>query len=86
MYEVIKYFTDLQDGNHAYEVGDKYPREGYEPSLERCAELSGSENKQGTPLIKKLSERKKTADSKIETAEEKPKATRKRKTTPAKGE
>lgn len=85
-YKVIKYFTDLQDGNHPYEVGDIYPREGLEPSLERCAELSGSDNKQGTPLIKSVSERKKpTSTAKADVVEEKPKATRKKKA-PEKGE
>lgn len=85
-YKVIKYFTDLQDGNHPYEVGDIYPREGLEPSLERCAELSGSDNKQGTPLIKSVSERKKpTSKAKADVVEEKPKATRKKKA-PEKGE
>lgn len=58
-YKVIKFFHDLQDtvktkgGEvcHAYHVGDIYPREGYKPSAERIAELAGSDNKQGTPLI-----------------------------------
>lgn len=51
MCKVIKKFTDLQDGNHVYNVGDTYPREGYTPSEERIAELAGDKNKQGTPLI-----------------------------------
>ena len=61
-YEVIKYFTDLQDNNRPYNVGETYPRDGYEPSLERVAELSGNDNKQGTPLIKAVVERKKSAE------------------------
>lgn len=84
-FEVIKYFTDLQDENRPYNVGDTYPREGYEPSLERIAELSGNDNKQGVPLIKAVAERKKAAPQAEEAVEEKPKTTRKRKT-PAKGE
>ena len=48
---VIKKFTDLQDGNHVYNVGDVYPREGYTPSEERIAELASDKNRQGTPLI-----------------------------------
>lgn len=84
-FEVIKYFTDLQDNNRPYEVGDTYPRDGYEPSLERIAELSGNDNKQGVPLIKAVAERKKAAPQAEEDVEEKPKTTRKRKT-PAKGE
>lgn len=52
MYKVIRFFTDLQDSNHAYNVGDEYPREGLSPTAERYAELAGSNNKQGTALIK----------------------------------
>lgn len=51
MYKVIKYFTDLQDDNHPYNVGDDYPREGLEVTKERIAELSSSNNKRGEPLI-----------------------------------
>lgn len=51
MFKVIKFFHDLQDKNHEYNVGDIYPREGLTPTPERIAELSGSENKQRTPLI-----------------------------------
>lgn len=51
MCKVIKKFTDLQDGNRVYNVGDVYPREGYTPSEERIAELASDKNRQGTPLI-----------------------------------
>lgn len=51
MYKAIIAFTDLQDANHIYHVGDIYPREGFEPSQERIDELSGSANKVGSPLI-----------------------------------
>lgn len=51
MYKVVKLFTDLQDKNFMYEVGDEYPRLGLKPSLARIEELKGSDNKQGTPLI-----------------------------------
>ena len=56
MYKVIKFFTDLQDNNYPYNVGDKFPRTGLEVSAERLAELAGSENKQGVPLIVKVAE------------------------------
>ena len=59
MYKVIKYFTDLQDGHYAYNVGDTYPRKGLNPSEERIAELSGSDNKQGVPLIKEVKQQRK---------------------------
>ena len=51
MYKVIRLFTDLQDNGHKYEVGEEYPRLGLKPSLARIAELSGSDNRQKTPLI-----------------------------------
>lgn len=65
MYKVIKSFTDLQDNNYAYSVGDTFPRNGVEASAERVAELSSDKNLQGVPLI--------------EEAAEKPKRTRKKK-------
>lgn len=55
-YEVIKYFTDLQDNNYPYNVGDIFPRHGKEVTEERIAELSGSNNRQHTPLIKEVTE------------------------------
>lgn len=61
MYKVIKFFTDLQDNNHPYEVGDTFPRKGIEVTEDRIAELSGSENKQGQPLIEKVAAAKKPA-------------------------
>jgi hypothetical protein len=54
MYKVVKLFTDLQDNNYRYEVGDEYPRLGLKPSIARIAELSGSNNKQGRPLIEEI--------------------------------
>lgn len=55
-YRVIKMFTDLQDKEYAYHVGDTYPREGLSPTDERIAELSSYRNKQGTPLIEEIPE------------------------------
>lgn len=52
MYEVIHYFTDLQDNRYPYNAGDKFPRDGLTVSEERLKELSGSNNKQHKPLIK----------------------------------
>lgn len=66
MYKVIKFFHDLQDKNHEYNVGDTYPRKGLEPSPERIAELSGKDNKQGAPLIEKVKEPAKKATKKAE--------------------
>lgn len=60
MYKVISYFTDLQDFNHPYKVGDEFPRLGVKVSDKRLEELSTSQNKQGKPLIKKVEETKET--------------------------
>lgn len=62
MYEVVYRFADLKDGSHVYEVGDQYPREGYEPASERIEELSGTQNKIGRILIVKKKEEKKKKD------------------------
>lgn len=56
MYSVIEMFTDLQDSNYRYNVGDVYPRTGYKPSAKRIDELSGANNKRGKPLIKAAQE------------------------------
>lgn len=60
MYKVIKFFTDLQDNEYPYNVGDIFPRSGVSVADARLAELAGSDNRQGTPLIKleKPAERK----------------------------
>lgn len=59
MYEVIHFFTDLQDFNHPYEVGHPFPRKGVTVTEERLKELSGSNNKQHKPLIKLVEEQAK---------------------------
>jgi len=50
-YKVLRYFTDLQDNDYAYNVGDTFPREGMTVSQARLDELSGPHNKQKRPLI-----------------------------------
>ena len=50
-YKVIHRFTDLQDFNHLYNVGDLFPRIGMKVSQSRIDELAGSKNKLKTPLI-----------------------------------
>ena len=61
-YKVIRFFNDLQDKKHAYNVGDIYPRKDLKPSAERIAELAGSDNKQGRPVIELVEDKK--ADNK----------------------
>ena len=67
MYKVIKSFTDLQDNNYAYYVGDTFPHDGVEVDAERIAELASGKNRLGVPLIDEIAE--------------KPKRTRKKETT-----
>ena len=78
MYKVVKYFTDLQDGNYAYKVGDIYPRQGVEPTQARIEELASNKNRQGVPLIAIVLADKNKLDE--VTAEETPKKSRKKKT------
>lgn len=72
MYEVIHFFTDLQDFSHAYKVGDSFPRPGMKVDEARLKELSGSKNKQGKPLIRFVEEKDSestAAETKHETAD-----------------
>lgn len=55
MYLVIKRFFDLRS-DHAYSVGDVFPHNGVDVDAERIAELSGSKNKLGVPLIREEKE------------------------------
>lgn len=55
MYEVIADFIDLQDKNHPYKVGDKFPRKG-KVKKERLEELITTKNKFNTRFIKSLKE------------------------------
>ena len=59
MYRVIKSFTDLQDNNYAYYVGDTFPRNGVEVDAERVAELTSDKNRLGVPLIEEVAEKPK---------------------------
>ena len=59
MYKVIKSFTDLQDNNYAYCVGDTFPHNGVEVGAERIAELASDKNRLGVPLIEEVMEKPK---------------------------
>ena len=50
-YKAKEHFIDLQDNNHSYNVGDIYPRSGYDVSEERIAELASSDNLRGRAVI-----------------------------------
>ena len=54
MYVAAVKFADLQDHNRIYEAGEEYPRLGLDVSEARLAELSGSKNAMGYPLIKQV--------------------------------
>ena len=82
MYKVVQFFHDLQDYTttkngtvyHAYDVGDTYPRRGYDPSEERIKELSGKDNIRGVTLIELVEEQEKPVEE-----QEKPEKSNKRK-------
>ena len=54
MYKVIKHFTDMQDNNFAYNVGDEFPRKNFNVLPSRIKELASSKNRQGCPLIEEI--------------------------------
>ena len=58
MYKVVEFFHDLQDGGHAYQPGDLFPRDGIKVSDARLSELSSANNARGMKLIQKVVERK----------------------------
>ena len=72
MYKVIKHFTDLQDNNFAYNVGDEYPRKGLSVLPSRIKELASDKNRQGCPLIEEIPEVEETPKKKksVEKADE----------------
>lgn len=51
MYKVISAFADRLDNMRTYHAGDTYPRDGMTVSKARLAELAGSGNRTGHPLI-----------------------------------
>jgi hypothetical protein len=56
-YQVLHYFTDLQDKNKEYNEGEIFPRPANKKvSNERIEELSSDKNKQGRPVIKIIEE------------------------------
>ena len=59
MYKVIKSFTDLQDNNYAYYVGDTFPHNGGDVDAERIAELASDKNRLCVPLIEEITEKPK---------------------------
>ena len=50
-YVAVTQFADLKDADRIYEAGENYPRPGLDVAPERIAELAGSDNRMGYPLI-----------------------------------
>lgn len=57
--KVLIAFTDGEDGNHVYNVGDQYPRTGLEPTDERIAYLASDRNRLKAPVIEQPKVKKK---------------------------
>ena len=84
-YKVIRTFKDGQSKDlHVYRNGDVFPF-GYEVSEARIAELMGSDNAIGMPLIVEVVDKNKVKEPLVKVEpqpiveEEKPKRTRKKK-------
>ena len=79
MYKVIKFFTDIQDNNHPYNVGDVFPHTGcgYEVTGKRYVELATRNNLQKTPLICYVED---PVENPVEETPKKPAAKRAKKT------
>ena len=56
MYTAKVAFVDLKDDRHFYNAGDTFPREGLSVDAARIAELAGSDNRMGYPLIEAVPE------------------------------
>ena len=69
MYKVIKHFTDMQDNNFVYDVGDEYPRKGVSVLPSRIKELAGSKNRQGCPLIEEIPEAEEKPEKKTKSTQ-----------------
>lgn len=53
-YVVVTKFHDLQDNKFEYNVGDVFPRAGFDVDKKRITELSTKKNRRGIILIEKL--------------------------------
>lgn len=61
-YKVIEDFTDLEDENHVYQKGDKYPRKGRLKKA-RAEALSTPENRRKIPVIEVVGEPEEDGDN-----------------------
>lgn len=65
-YKCIHAFTDLQDLNHVYNPGDKFPWDNKRIGVDRIIELSTSRNKLGRPLIEKIKDEAEAGSNDVE--------------------
>ena len=90
IYRALIRFCDRQDNMFMYEAGEVYPRPGMSVSDGRLAELAGSDNRMGYPLIKAVPEAQKRPVEAVErehdkTVEQEPKPAQKRRKSRQKG-
>lgn len=89
-YRVLQLFDDLTDYTetkgglvlHRYNPGDIYPREGKSTTAERVAELMGTENRRGVPLIVPIDGPTNTTDTGATAAQDGEKVQEPEKSTP----
>jgi len=53
-YKVLVDFGDGADKSYQYKKGDTYPRYGFEPTEERIANLTSTNNAFGVAILEKL--------------------------------
>lgn len=58
-YRVIRFFYDLTDSEHLYNVGDSFPRKGLAVSDARIKELLSGKNRLKAPVIEEVKTEKK---------------------------
>jgi hypothetical protein len=69
-YKVINSFTDLEDNNTLYRVGEEYPKGDYKPTQKRIEELSEVHPKQKRIFIEEVEKEDEKADREAKEAEE----------------
>jgi hypothetical protein len=55
-YRVIEMFTDMQDGDRVYNVGDTFPHVDAKVSPERIEQLLSGKNRRKKPMIEEVKE------------------------------
>ena len=56
MFRVVCDFHDLTDDNRHYGPGDSFPRPGLDVAPDRIAELTGTGNRLGRPVIEEIAD------------------------------